>query len=164
MLVLQYAKDGNLSSYLKQNFADITWQKRLEILYALAKGLNSIHEKNLIHGNLYGGNVLVDNSLILISDPGVTRYLPSKNNGAYGVLPFLAPELLKNKPYTTASDIYSFGMIMWELITGKAPFADRAYDEELAAEICKLGLRPEIPTDIPESYTKLLEQCWSSNQ
>lgn len=163
LLVLQYAKDGNIFSYLRQNFDDITWQKRLEILYALAKGLNSIHEKNLVHGNLYDGNVFVDGSLILISDSGVSRYLPSNDNGAYGVLPFLAPELLKNKPYTTASDIYSFGTIMWELITGKAPFADRAHDEELATEICKLGLRPEIPTDIPKCYTQLLEQCWSSN-
>jgi serine/threonine protein kinase len=81
----------------------------------------------------------------------------------YGVLPFIAPELLKNKPYTMASDIYSFGTIMWELIVGKEPFTDRAHDEKLATEICKKGLRPEIPSDIPECFTKLLRQCWNPN-
>ncbi|RIA93802.1 kinase-like domain-containing protein [Glomus cerebriforme] len=164
MLVLQYAKDGNISHYLKQN-SDITWQKRLEILYALAEGLYNIHEKNLVHGNLHSGNVLLDDSLTLISDLGMSRYPISSNddNRVYGILPFIAPELLKNKPYTMASDIYSFGTIMWELITGKAPFADRAHDEKFAKEICERGLRPEIPTDIPECYVKLLRQCWSPN-
>ncbi|PKK63255.1 kinase-like protein [Rhizophagus irregularis] len=163
MFVLHYVKDGNISHYLKQNFVDITWQKRLEILYALAEGLSILHEKNLIHGNLHDGNVLFDDSLTLISDLGISRYQISSNNGAYGVLPFIAPELLKNKPYTMASDIYSFGMIMWELIVGKAPFADRAHDEELATEICRKGLRPEIPSDIPECFINLLRQCWDSN-
>ncbi|GBC10097.1 hypothetical protein RclHR1_09330002 [Rhizophagus clarus] len=162
MLVLQYAKGGNISHYLKQN---LTWQKRLEILYALAEGLSIIHEKVLVHGNLHNGNVLLDDSLTLISDLGMSRLSisSSNNNSAYGVLPFIAPELLKNKPYTMASDIYSFGTIMWELITGELPFADRAHDVKLATEICKKGLRLEIPSNIPKCFNDLLRQCWSPN-
>ncbi|CAI2165189.1 8134_t:CDS:2 [Funneliformis geosporum] len=166
MLVLQYAKDGNISNYLKRNLVEITWQKRLEILYSFAKGLNSIHDKNLIHGNLHSGNVLISDSLTLISDLVMSSRPTSNDNGSYGsygILPFIAPELLRNKPYTMAADVYSFGTIMWEIITGKKPFADRAHDEKLATEICKQGLRPEIPADIPRRLVGLLKRCWDSN-
>src|SRR6266511_3613875 len=61
----------------------------------------------------------------------------------YGVLPFVAPEILRGKPYTPASDIYSFSMIMWEFISGVPPFDYREHGLQLSLSICK-GERPEI--------------------
>ncbi|CAI2199699.1 19204_t:CDS:1, partial [Funneliformis geosporum] len=72
----------------------------------------------------------------------------SKNNNIYGVLPFVAPEVLRGQPYTLASDIYSFSMIMWKFISGIPPFNNEAHDFQLSLDICK-GKRPEIIKNIP---------------
>ena len=66
---------------------------------------------------------------------------------------------LSKKPYTKESDIYSFGMIMWEFTTGKKPFHDRPHDHYLMLDILK-GERPQITDDTPEFYSKLMKRCW----
>ena len=61
----------------------------------------------------------------------------------YGVMPYVAPEVLRGQPYTQAADIYSFGMVMYFVATGRRPFSNRAHDQNLALSICN-GIRPEI--------------------
>ena len=80
----------------------------------------------------------------------------SDKKGVYGVLPYIAPEVLRGKPYTQASDIYSFSMIMWEFISGVPPFDDRPHDIQLSLSICK-GERPEFIKNTPECYTNLMK-------
>src|SRR5687767_1139545 len=77
----------------------------------------------------------------------------------YGVLPFVAPEVLRGNPYTSASDIYSFSMIMWEFTSGIPPFNDRAHDHLLSLSICKKE-RPEIVENTPKCYIDLMKMCW----
>ncbi len=74
----------------------------------------------------------------------------------YGILPFVAPEVLRGKPYTTASDIYSFSMIMWEIISGISLFNDRAYDLHLSLSICR-GERPKIIENVSQCYINLMK-------
>ncbi|RIA92187.1 kinase-like domain-containing protein, partial [Glomus cerebriforme] len=74
----------------------------------------------------------------------------------------MAPEIFQGQKYTEASDIYSFGMIMWEFMTGRRPFWDRIHDAELIIEICD-GLRPPIVTNAPEGYIDLMKECWHSD-
>ena len=69
---------------------------------------------------------------------------------------------LSKKPYTKESDIYSFGMIMWEHTTGKKPFHDRSHNHCLISDILK-GERPQITDDTPEFYVKLMKKCWDHN-
>jgi serine/threonine protein kinase len=69
----------------------------------------------------------------------------------------MAPEVLKGKPYTQASDIYSFSMIMWEFTSGVTPFNDRAHDIQLSLSICK-GERPEIIENTPQCYVDLMKK------
>ncbi|PKC07779.1 kinase-like protein [Rhizophagus irregularis] len=74
----------------------------------------------------------------------------------------MAPEIFQGQKYTKASDIYSFGMIMWELMTGRRPFWDRNHDTELIIDISD-GLRPPIVTNAPNGYIELMEKCWHSD-
>ncbi|RGB23896.1 kinase-like domain-containing protein [Rhizophagus diaphanus] len=74
----------------------------------------------------------------------------------------MAPEVLRGKPYTPASDIYSFSMIMWEFTSGVPPFNGRAHDIQLSLSICK-GERPEIIENTPQCYIDLMKRCWDEN-
>jgi serine/threonine protein kinase len=74
----------------------------------------------------------------------------------------MAPEIFQGQKYTKASDIYSFGMIMWEFMTGRRPFWDEIHDIELIIKICD-GLRPPIVTNAPEGYIELMKECWHSD-
>ena len=77
-----------------------------------------------------------------------------------GVMPYVAPEVLRGKPYTQAADIYSFGMVMYFVATGRQPFDDRAHDQVLALNICN-GIRPEInEKEAPKFYIDLMKNCW----
>ncbi|GES99307.1 kinase-like domain-containing protein [Rhizophagus clarus] len=81
----------------------------------------------------------------------------------YGVIPYVAPKVLRKRPYTQAADIYSFGMIMYFLATGKQPFSDCAHDELLVLDICR-GIRPKInEPEAPKCYIDLMKKCWDSN-
>ncbi|CAB5361048.1 unnamed protein product [Rhizophagus irregularis] len=81
----------------------------------------------------------------------------------YGVIPYVAPEVLKGKPYTQAADICSLGMIMYFIATGKQPFANCAHDEFLVLNICN-GIRSEInESEIPKIYIDIMKKCWDSN-
>src|SRR6266542_2280720 len=84
------------------------------------------------------------------------------DNKIYGVISYIAPEILQRKEYTIALDIYGFGMIMWELMTGRMPFWNKIQDTELIIEICD-GLRPPIVTNAPENYIELMQECWNSD-
>ncbi|CAG8802207.1 10854_t:CDS:1, partial [Racocetra fulgida] len=111
------------------------------------------------------GNILIGQKNIpAIADLGISKPVDasSDDNAIYGVIPYVAPEVLKRGKFTQASDIYSFGMIMWEVISGCRPFSDRKHDEHLILDILN-GFRPEIPTNTPQDFVKLMEKCWHSD-
>ncbi|RGB41656.1 kinase-like domain-containing protein [Rhizophagus diaphanus] len=83
-------------------------------------------------------------------------------NEIYGVLPYMAPEILRSEPYTPASDIYSFSMIMWEFTSGIPSFNHEAHDLDLILSICE-GKRPEIIKNTPKCYIDLIKKCWDPN-
>src|SRR5947209_4065990 len=125
-----------------------------------------INEKNYIHHDLHSGNIFsYYTHYNVIGDLGLCQQVVDKKNNLnkiFGVIPYLAPEVLSKKPYTKESDIYSFGMIMWEFTTGKKPFHDRPHDHYLMLDILK-GERPQITDDTPKFYTELMKKCWDHN-
>ncbi|RGB36277.1 kinase-like domain-containing protein [Rhizophagus diaphanus] len=165
MMVMRYADNGSLRQHLNNNFNSMKWKDKLDILGRIAYGLQNIHEKGLIHRDFHCGNILIGHNLItFITDLGLCRpanVSPSKEE-IYGVLPYVAPEVLKGKKYTQESDIYSFGIIAYEVCTGCPPYHDSDYDIHLATLICG-GQRPKSNYKIPQLILNIIERCWDTD-
>src|SRR5437899_9888878 len=80
------------------------------------------------------------------------------SNKIYGIVSYIAPEVLQGKKNTKESDIYSIGMLMWELFAGRPPFDDIAHDYHLILRICE-GLRPPILPNMLDDYAQMMQKC-----
>jgi serine/threonine protein kinase len=163
IVVMQYANKGNLRGNLMKIVKN-DWKQKLYMLFKIISGLKIIHEQHFIYCNFHDGNILNHDDDIYISDLGLCQPVKTflKQHYIYGVIPFMAPEVLRGKSYTQASDIYSFSMIMWEFTSGVPPFNDRAHDLQLSLGICK-GERPEIIENTPQCYVDLMKKCWNED-
>ncbi|CAB5347617.1 unnamed protein product [Rhizophagus irregularis] len=166
IIVMSYAKKGSLRKCLS-DIIKFKWQDKLQLLKTIILGLKVIHESNLTHGDFHDGNVLMsdNHNELFIIDLGLCKPISDSGNKVdeiYGVLPYMAPEILRNKPYTPASDIYSLSIIMWEFTSGTPPFYHEAHDHHLSLNICR-GERPEIIKNTPKCYIDLMKKCWDSN-
>ncbi len=167
MFVMKYYENKDLHSYLDKVQGTLCWRNIVKMLWGISGGIDYVHRSELIHGNLHGGNVLVEDEQdsvdAHVGDTGLHGPIDKENsNEIYGVLPYVAPEILKGNPPTIASDIYGFGIIMWALSAGIRPWFDRPHDLRLATRIC-LGFRPEIIDGTPNVYIQLMTQCWHPN-
>ncbi|RHZ70097.1 hypothetical protein Glove_275g23 [Diversispora epigaea] len=144
MMVLEYAKDGNLREYLKNNYNNINWKQKLENLHSLSSSF-----KDYIQISGFGLSKLI----------GANPNNPERKN-IVGVLPYISPEVLSGDEYTKAAEVYSFGIIAYELITGFPPYPDIPHDEDLAIKICN-GLRPKISFHTPKLITTIM-RCWDA--
>jgi serine/threonine protein kinase len=167
IMVLDYAENGSLRKYLDINYNELSWSKKINCLHSIAHGLRDIHEKELIHRDLHIGNILRLKNLTCITDMGLCKpadYNAPENikNKAYGVTPYIAPEILRGQSYTKAADIYSFGIIMYEVISGLPPYHNISHDNNLAIKICK-GLRPRFNIKVPQLIVRLIKECLDAN-
>ncbi|CAB4437978.1 unnamed protein product [Rhizophagus irregularis] len=164
VMVLEYAKNGSLRNYLDINYHKLSWKDKIYHILNIACGVLHIHENELIHRDLHIGNILMTD-FDKITDMGLCKpadYDASKNtkNSTYG--PYIAPEILRGQNYTKASDIYSFGIIMYEMISGLPPYRDVSHDENLAIKICQ-GLRPRFNIKVPQLILHLIKRCLDAN-
>jgi serine/threonine protein kinase len=163
MMVLNYCDDGNLRNYLKKSNNYINYGSKINTLLEIARGLLDIHNAGKVHKDFHSGNILFSISPY-ISDLGMCQPAnkqPVKEEGVYGVLPYMAPEVLRGHQYTKSADIYSFGIIMNEFLSEEIPYNDIPHDEFLAIKICK-GLRPKINKDVPKLLADLIIKCWDA--
>lgn len=161
-MVLQFAGRGSLRDYLSKHFDKLDWTKKLRLARDVASGINFIHLENICHHDLHSRNVLIDDKgKALITDFGLSRYLNKElsNNGVRGVVPYISPERLKNAPFDKSSDIYSLGVIMWELTSGYPPF-DRDGENYMLAFHITTGTREKVIPGTPLEYSELYQKCW----
>ena len=161
-MVLFYCEDGNLRKFLN-NADTITHAKKIHSLSEIARGLLDIHNAEKVHKDFHSGNILLDDNIPLISDLGMCQPAnnEAKKEGIYGVLPYMAPEVLRGYQYTKAADIYSFGVVMNEFMSEETPYNNIPHDHILAVKICK-GLRPKISEDTPKLLADLIMKCWDA--
>ena len=154
----------DLRKYLQQNHK-LTWIMRIDIIFDITLALSGIHLENLIHRDLHSGNVLFKqlSQKFYISDLGFCGPVDKPLNSIYGNLPYIAPEVIYGKQTTKASDIYSIGVLMWEISSGKPPFIDYEHNYDLAMKIVN-GIRPKIVPGTPLEYKKLMEHADTSKR
>ncbi|RHZ69650.1 hypothetical protein Glove_281g31 [Diversispora epigaea] len=175
-IIVMYLFDDGLHDFLAKKFWDLGWESKVYILLSIACCLSSSHEKNLVHCDLHSGNILID-----LYDPDLDLRIDldsyklendlilkpnNKNNIICSSIPYIPPEVLRGNKFTMEGDTYSFGGIMYELVTAQRPFEDQAHDTYLMIDICN-GVRPKVPEFmlnwIPEWYLDLMYRCWSDD-
>jgi serine/threonine protein kinase len=166
MMVLHYYEGGNLRNTL---INDLEYSTKIDYLMTIINGLLNIHNSGSVHKDFHSGNILIDDDdddkLPIISDLGLCQPVnneeQSVKKGIYGVIPYMAPEVLRGYQYTKAADIYSFGVIMNEFMSEEIPYNDIPHDHVLVVKICK-GFRPKISEDTPKLIADLIIKCWDA--
>lgn len=171
-LVMEYMEHGSLYHYLKKNKLN-TLQKK-QIALDIAKGMLYLHKNEIFHRDLKSANVLLTNGKsglqAKITDFGLSRAntqsIQSVHENSLD-LAWQAPECLTSDNFSAAADVYSFGVILWEIISNKQPFEDcEGLGVKKNTEIYRRvsqGKRDVIPKDAPLVYTKLIQDCWNTD-
>src|SRR6266498_158029 len=164
MMIIRFADKGNLRSSLSNNFNNILWENKIDLLRDALKNLRDLHKLGYFHKDFHSGNILQTGLINYISDFGLSGPANEQkcDDKVYGVMPYIAPEVLNGEEYTSSSDIYSVGVVMAELSSGKPPFYNKKHNLSLALAICN-GLRPEFGKGTPEFYKKLAYKCMDAN-
>ncbi|GAA0186515.1 non-receptor serine/threonine protein kinase [Lithospermum erythrorhizon] len=132
-----------------------------------ARGMNYLHHCNppIVHRDLKTSNLLVDkNWTVKVGDFGLSRlkhetYLTTKTGK--GTPQWMAPEVLRNELSNEKADVYSFGVILWELATQKIPW-DNLNSMQVIGAVGFMDQRLEIPKDVDPQWAAIIESCWLS--
>ncbi|CAB4421947.1 unnamed protein product [Rhizophagus irregularis] len=165
MMIMRFADEGSLRSSLSNNFNNTMWENKIYRLRNILYDLSSLHKLGYCHKDFHSGNILQINDEPYVSDFGLSgpaNEQKSDDKVVYGVMPYIAPEVLNGESYTKSSDIYSVGVIMAELSSGRPPFYNNKHDLSLSLAICN-GHRPEFGKGTPEFYKKLAYKCMNAN-
>ncbi|XP_024542701.1 serine/threonine-protein kinase HT1-like [Selaginella moellendorffii] len=157
--------DMDLANYVLKKKNSLPLLSIVAVMLQVATGMAWLHSKNIIHRDLKPQNILVgeeDNDLvsIRIADFGVSRpnFISSQIEAVsiQGTRNFMAPEVWSGENYTKKADVYSYGMLIYQLVTGNVPFEDGMDMEQVLR-----GERPEVPATCPEFLSQLMRECWS---
>jgi len=163
-IVTEYIPRGSLHDLLHSSFMEITPSLRLKLAQGTALGCHCLvsNDPPVYHCDLKTKNLLVTEDWnVKLGDFGQSSFDRSPNGGDWTYVRFAAPEILNKSLHSEKSEVYSFGVVLWELLTRKIPFEDES------AEAIKLfiqnGGRLEIPEKCPPAYRKLLIDCWQED-
>ncbi|KAF9978767.1 hypothetical protein BGZ73_000414 [Actinomortierella ambigua] len=170
VILVELAEEGSLQDAIQDRRLG-NWETKKRIAQGITRGLVYIHGENVLHRDLKSANVLLDSAKkAKICDFGLsvvkstTGGSSSGMRSAVGTTRWMAPELFTLQPkYTTKSDMYALGCIMWEMAADTTPpFKDEIDTAEIARRV-KDGEREEIPTNTPVEYRSWIERCWSQD-
>jgi mitogen-activated protein kinase kinase kinase 9 len=161
-IVLEYCSNKSLWSVLQNKKINLTWRDRRKLALGIAKGMNYLHlfPTPVLHRDLKSLNVLIDSGFKpKIADFGWTRLKADKMTQKIGTFQWMAPEIIRSQQYTEKADVYSFGIILWELAAREPPFKNMS-GPQVALEVANNNLRPNIPKATPDKFAKLMKRCW----
>lgn len=167
-MIMEFMPKGDLYQLLSEKKNALPWTKRWQLATDIGEGLAYLHANNILHRDLKSLNILLDHNLrAKITDFGLAA-LKQHSSSMYtesskGSVAWMAPELFTRKTkLTPASDVYAYGMILWEIAARQIPFLD-APNQQIIPTWIKEGEREDIPEDCPKPYAQLIESCWKAD-
>eukprot|EP01105_Mastigella_eilhardi_P017082 TRINITY_DN3924_c0_g1_i1.p1 TRINITY_DN3924_c0_g1~~TRINITY_DN3924_c0_g1_i1.p1 ORF type:complete len:722 (+),score=180.43 TRINITY_DN3924_c0_g1_i1:2032-4197(+) len=160
-VVTEWMEKGSLKDIIVQE--SLTWAQMKHVAVSVAHGVTFLHESGIIHRDIKSSNVLIGKSWeVKIADFGLSRIKDyNKMMSLCGTPAWTAPEVLLRSAYSEKADVYSFGIMMWELITSKRPFQHMNH-LQISRDVTN-GVRPPIPKTpgkAPPEYVALMQECW----
>ena len=165
IIVTEYAAKGSLYEYLKKR-TRLPKAQVLEWARQVSFAVQYLQEENVVHRDIKSSNILITaDDTLKLCDFGIAKRQcnTEKTNHERGTISWMPPEAFVEKLSSKASDIYSLGIVIWELLSCKVPYQGRESLSILyAVKVHKL--RPEIPAHCPSTLKHLLEKCWKENR
>uniref|UniRef100_A0A3Q3AIE3 Mitogen-activated protein kinase kinase kinase 12 n=1 Tax=Kryptolebias marmoratus TaxID=37003 RepID=A0A3Q3AIE3_KRYMA len=161
-IIMEYCAQGQLYEVLRAG-RKITPSLLMDWAMGIAGGMNYLHLHKIIHRDLKSPNMLITyDDAVKISDFGTSKELSDKSTkmSFAGTVAWMAPEVIRNEPVSEKVDIWSFGVVLWEMLTGEVPYKD----VDSSAIIWGVGnnsLQLPVPDSCPDSFKLLLKQCWN---
>ncbi|KAG1865709.1 kinase-like domain-containing protein [Suillus tomentosus] len=161
--------NGTLTSYLARKRETLHHRPRLELLRDIAAGVQYLHASEVVHGDLSGNNVLINGQgKACLTDFGLstasggfqgTSYFGA---GRHGAIRWVAPEIIVGvgQHSTFASDIYSFGSIMLQVLSGEVPWSEVAIEHVIVQKLTD-GQVPRRPSIVSRTHWAFIRKCWS---
>lgn len=177
--VIEYCQRGTLLHVMTDPSLKIGWDHAADFFAQALRGLCFLHEHDppIVHRDLKSQNLLVTRSYeIKIGDFGLSRFNTASNNPTLsnmcGTMTHCAPEIFSGDLFTPKADVYSMGMILWELCTRVAtgsyapPYSEYpniVLDIQIIAQAATKNLRPTVPESVPKKFADLIEKCWDKD-
>ncbi|XAR56078.1 Non-specific serine/threonine protein kinase [Bertholletia excelsa] len=167
--VTEFMVNGSLRHVLLCKDRQLDRRKRLMLAMDAAFGMEYLHSKNIVHFDLKCDNLLVNlkdpsRPICKVGDFGLSKIKRNTlvTGGVRGTLPWMAPELLNGSSNKVSEkvDVFSFGIVLWEILTGEEPYANMHYGAIIGG-IVNNTLRPPVPNYCDSEWKLLMEQCWA---
>ncbi|NXU23235.1 EPHB2 protein, partial [Thalassarche chlororhynchos] len=172
MIITEFMENGSLDSFLRQNDGQFTVIQLVGMLRGIAAGMKYLADMNYVHRDLAARNILVNSNLVCkVSDFGLSRFLeddtsdPTYTSALGGKIPirWTAPEAIQYRKFTSASDVWSYGIVMWEVMSyGERPYWDMTNQDVINAIEQDYRLPP--PMDCPNALHQLMLDCWQKDR
>lgn len=165
-IITEYLAGGSLRKYLHQQEPySVPLNLVLKLALDIARGMQYLHSQGILHRDLKSENLLLDEDMcVKVADFGISclESQCGSAKGFTGTYRWMAPEMIKEKHHTKKVDVYSFGIVLWELLTALTPF-DNMTPEQAAFAVCQKNARPPLPPTCPKAFSHLISCCWSRN-
>ncbi|XP_048845707.1 ephrin type-A receptor 4-like [Brienomyrus brachyistius] len=166
MIITEYMENGSLDTFLRNNDGRFTVIQLVGMLRGIASGMKYLSDMSYVHRDLAARNILVNSNLVCkVSDFGMSRVLEDDPEAAYttrgGKIPirWTAPEAIVYRKFTSSSDVWSYGIVMWEVMSyGERPYWDMSNQDVIKA--IEEGYRLPPPMDCPVALHQLMLDCW----
>ncbi|KAJ6998896.1 serine/threonine-protein kinaseY8-like isoform X1 [Populus alba x Populus x berolinensis] len=164
-IITEFMSGGSMYDFLRKQKGSLSLQSLLRVAIDVSEGMHCLHQNNIVHRDLKSANLLMDeNGVAKVADFGVARVQDQSGvmTAETGTYRWMAPEVIEHKPYDHKADVFSFGIVLWELLTGKLPY-EHLSPLQAAVGVVQQGLRPSIPSHSHPKLAELLDRCWQQD-
>lgn len=162
-IITECMSRGSLFDFLHNEHNVLDLPTLLKFALDVCQGMSYLHQKGIIHRDLKSGNLLLDkNDVVKVADFGLARFQDGGGDmtAETGTYRWMAPEVINHQPYDSKADVYSFALVLWELMTSKIPY--NTMTPLQAAVGVRQGLRPQIPENTHPRLINLMQRCWEA--